>query len=66
MSQAVRCHACQTIFSLDPERLRPYRDSFIQGQRALRYWMRCPVCGEKNVIDLNEGMEVIPGKPSAR
>jgi hypothetical protein len=66
MSQEVRCHACQTTFALDPEKLRPYRDSFIQGQRAPRYWLRCPVCGQKNVIELSDDSEVIPGKPSAR
>ena len=66
MSQTIRCHACQASFPLDPETLRPYRDSFIQGQRAPRYWVRCPACEEKNVVELDNQAEVIPGKPSAR
>ncbi len=66
MSQIVRCHACQASFSLDPEALHPYRDGLIQGQRAPRYWVRCPVCGQKNVIELSSEPEVIVGKPAAR
>jgi hypothetical protein len=66
MSQIVRCHACQASFPLDPEALHPYRDGLIQGQRAPRYWVRCPVCGQKNVIELTNEPEVIVGKPSAR
>ena len=66
MSQIVRCHTCQASFSLDPEALHPYRDGLIQGQRAPRYWVRCPACGQKNVIELSSEPEVIVGKPSAR
>jgi hypothetical protein len=66
MSQTIRCYACQAAFSLDPETLRPYRESLIQGQRSPRYWVRCPVCGEKNVIELNDDAEVISGKPASR
>jgi hypothetical protein len=66
MSQAVRCHFCKTSFLLDPEALHPYRDGLIQGQRAPRYWVGCPECGRKNVIELASAAKVIPGKPSAR
>jgi hypothetical protein len=66
ISQSLKCYACRTVFPLDLENLRPYRDSLIQGQRAPRYWLRCPACGRKNVVDLDGDLEVIPGKPSVR
>lgn len=66
MFRSVRCHACQVTFSLDLEALRPYRDGVIQGQRAPRYWVRCPACGQKNVVELANDTDVFLGKPSAR
>ena len=66
MSKAVRCHACQNTFALDLELLRPYRESLIQGHRPPRYWVRCPACAEKNVLELSDDSQVIAGKPSAR
>jgi len=62
----VRCHACGGRFPIEPEALRPYRDSLIQGQRAPRYWIRCVDCGQKNVIELAGDAETITGKPIAR
>jgi hypothetical protein len=66
MSPTIRCYACQIDFSLDPDQLHPYQDGLIQGQRAPRYWIRCPVCGQKNVIQLGGGSGVIAGKPTTR
>jgi phage FluMu protein Com len=66
MSQMIRCHACQAAFPLDPEALHSYRDGLIQGQRLPRYWIRCPDCKQKNVIELTSVSKVIAGKPSAR
>jgi hypothetical protein len=65
MSQKITCHACQTSFPLDPEMLHPYRDGLIQGQRLPRYWVCCPNCDQKNVIELIGASGVIVGKPSA-
>ncbi len=66
MSQKISCHACGAGFPLDPEMLHPYRDGLIQGQRMPRYWVRCPNCGRKNVIELISTSELIAGKPPAR
>lgn len=66
MAQKIICHACQTDFPLDPEMLRPYRDGLIQGQRLPRYWIRCPDCKQKSIIELTSVSKVIAGKPSAR
>jgi hypothetical protein len=66
MSQMIRCHACQAAFPLDPEALHSYRDGLIQGQRLPRYWIRCPDCKQKSVIELTSVSKVIAGKPSAR
>lgn len=63
---SVRCYACQASFPLDPETLRPYRDGLIQGQRPPRYWICCPACDQKNVIEIADDSEVIAGKPPAR
>jgi hypothetical protein len=66
MMHKISCHACQTDFPLDPEALHPYRDGLIQGQRVPRYWVHCPGCGQKNVVELTSVSKVIAGKPSAR
>lgn len=66
MTQKIGCHACGTSFPLDPETLHSYRDGLIQGQRMPRYWVRCPECGQKNVIELISTSELIDGKPAAR
>jgi hypothetical protein len=66
MSQMIRCHACQAAFPLDPEVLHSYRDGLIQGQRLPRYWVRCPACGQKNIVEINGAPGVIAGKPSAQ
>jgi hypothetical protein len=66
MAQKIVCYACRADFPLDPEMLHPYRDGLIQGQRLPRYWIRCPDCRQKNVIQLTSTTKVIIGKPSAR
>ncbi len=66
MPLAVRCYKCRDDFPLDLEALHPYRDGLIQGQRVPRYWLGCPVCGQKNVIELSEDSELVVGKPAAR
>jgi hypothetical protein len=66
MARKISCHACQADFPFDPEILHPYRDGLIQGQRKPRYWVRCPDCGRKNVVEITGVSEVIAGKASAR
>jgi hypothetical protein len=65
MSQLVRCYACRASFPLEPEVLRPYREGLIQGQRAPQYWIRCPTCGQKNVIELGSSNQAVVGRPAA-
>jgi hypothetical protein len=65
MSQLVRCYACRASFPLEPEALHPYREGLIRGQRTPHYWIRCPACGQKNVIELDSFSQVVIGKPPA-